>query len=257
MNYSKLLGVICLGVLSFSSFAIEKDAISTHHAFPYIGISGGYGVIDRDAPSMRDFLSRFNSLADGGLPVDLITSILPIEQKSGGLSGRIYSGYIFDLVNSLSVGPEIGFTYYHKNTASQRFNFSFPEDEEGTSGSFGNINNGVIKGTGTDLLLNVSYFATEQILFYVKPGVQLSREENTIVGNISLSILEENEPPAALSLPINNKVINNSTSPEIILGASWRLPVTAPLYLGASYQYVWKENTSRRDFISLNLEYVL
>lgn len=256
MKYLKCFNLVFLSVLSFSSFAVEKEPVSTRHSFPYVGASAGYGVVQRDAASAGDFLVQIGNMAGSEFPTELINSILPIERKSGGLSGRLYTGYIFDIAKSLSIGPEIGFTYYHKNQTSQQFNFNIPQDAEG-SGSISLNSDGFIKGMGTDLLLNATYFPAEQIMLYVKPGVQLAREENAVTGNLSVNLIEPNQPPTNISLLINNRFVTNRTVPEIIVGGNLRLPVTAPIFLGVSYQYVWKDATARREFISLNLEYIL
>lgn len=147
----------------------------------------------------------------------------------GGFSGHFGVGYIYSTTGSWSFGPELGYSFYANSTAT-----------DGTD-------NAKMSASGLDMLLNASYALNNRVNLDIKPGVQFSFQKYTVAGTTSLS--------------------STAVRPEINLGVNWKLLQNKPLYLGASYQYVWgnMQNTastisnssiSDRDMFAVNLQYM-
>ena len=179
----------------------------------------------------------------------ILNILLNPTYKSGGFSWRVYTGYLLNVTGHLNAGPEIGFSSYYKTTKNENTNgltsvlssiAVLPDPPIGIQYS----SNAKIQGYGFDLLANVAYSASTRISLYAKPGIQLAHEKTSYNADLQLTFPErvDNEviiPAYAVSYPAQRSTSTSMVAPEIIVGTSWQVIEHAPVFLGASYQYVF------------------
>lgn len=203
----------------------------------YAGIAAGWGGVTTDSQG-TNWLNSFDNVTEA-------------SSQSGGFSGRVYVGYLssFNPASAWLFGPEIDYSYYHNNTYTARFDLDNNP-----------IQNITQSGYGIDFLLNATYMLSNTVNIAIKPGFQYASEKFSTPFVVTDGAVE---PNSALSM--------NTTSvlPEINLEANWQVMPNKPLFIGASYQYVWGNginnvddffNTgsiaaSSRDMLALNVEY--
>lgn len=239
--------------------SMGPEALTTNnHAFVYLGGSIGYGKVSGVLPSTSMLFE--NATDDGFNAIIHDLDLLRPKTLSGGFSGRAYTGYLFGVSSAFSIGPEIGFSAYKGNSRSENTTISPPGP-----GAFTLLSDASSRVYGVDLLANEMYFFSDSISVYAKPGIQLAFESQQFNGSISGDVPKTGE----VNFQLSNNVNRTAIAPEIIVGTNWRLPINAPLFLGASYQYVFNqfdlnENTAMldlkrtinsRQLLSLNLEY--
>lgn len=193
------------------------------------------------------------------------SSSFGVSATDGGLSWRVFTGYIFDLNETVGLGPEIGYTYYKKmtenSTGSETICTNFP-----TCTTFvTRTRTSTMRRSawGVDLLANLTIQPVNGFDVYLKPGIQFAHQKASL--NNVFTNGRGDEVLAGVK-------ISNEITPEIIVGGSWQPFVNKPLYIGASYQYVFKrvsdselysgirtgdvpDMVSERRFASINFEY--
>lgn len=200
---------------------------------PYVGLTGGWGKIDYDTDTGAYFTG-------GGSPAAV---------KSGGFAGRVYLGYL--VPNSAGsdwlFGPELGYSFYQHNI--------YTED----AGPYNSTT--TESADGVDLLLNVTYGLTQHLNLAVKPGIQYASQKDSTIDRTTHS---NSDLPSSVS--------NSKIAPEIVIEINWQLSPTTPLFVGASYQYVFADSAigtfqrlstagdsyasiTSRQMLGLNIEY--
>mgnify|MGYP000710589014 CR=1 FL=1 len=187
-----ILSVAAVALCS-TAFADEGMASSNpmNKGGSYLGLAAGWGNINREG---------------GGT-----------QSNSGGFSGRIYTGYLFNASAKWSFGPELGYSFYANNSSTY-------------VDWFGQAIVSKVSANGVDLLLNATYSLNNKMSFSVKPGVQYSFEKDSRTNDGFAEYYNA-----------------SGIRPEIDLAAQWQITESQPLFLGASYQYVWGNTTANDD----------
>ena len=238
------------------SYAGAMGPINSDNQYMYIGLAGGYGRIESNTTPLLDSILGYSN--NTSVLSTLLNAVLNTTRDVGGFSGRAYIGYILSANDKLSFGPEFGFSGY----ANSKQGESLPNISSLISTSTTPVSiyyRGGVKttGYGFDLLLNGSYSPSERALLYLKPGFQFAHEQNSGKTAFDLTYKTTNVP-----LNLSNSLATNKIAPEVIIGGSWQVTQKYPLFIGASYQYVFNtadnrgyNQVSSRDMFALNVEY--
>jgi hypothetical protein len=224
----------------------------------YIGVGPGYGKIDSNTSNIYNEILDFNS--NNSFTSSLVDFLLSNVSQSGGFSGRVYAGYLFDVFSLLKVGPEFGFSDYASthlfsnvsNVTELLNNLQVVDPSIGDIPDLSPyLGNGIARtqGYGFDILANLSLCPSQYGCVYVKPGLQLAHESTS--SGITTSLYN-----------FNTISTSNKMAPQFIVGGDWQVSHRLPLMLGVSYQYVFATSDvygasviSSRSMLTLNFEY--
>jgi len=257
----KLLLTTALAAATFAAYAGGPEvapAPMPTMSGPYLGGSIGWGDLV-DATSDGRFTGP-------------VSSLIKVNNQSGGVSGRVYTGYLFNVGHSnFYLGPEVGASFYYPSKASigngglansilgviGESNAQDLANEEDVDGKLAPDSTGSLQasvkswGWGIDFLANATYYFWDRLGIFVKPGFQLAFEQIQPSLNVDATINTYSQPDPDEEPTINTTSFgynptstfnNTGVRPEVIVGALWKLSPSVPFSIGVSYQYVWGNN---------------
>jgi len=261
----KLLLTTALAAATFAAYAGGPEvapAPMPTMSGPYLGGSIGWG-------------SLVGATDDGRLPGP-VSSLIKVDNQSGGVSGRVYTGYLFNVGHSnFYLGPEVGASFYYPSKASlgggglatSILNTIGDINAENAAttvpigvdadGKLAPDSSASLKasvktwGWGVDFLANATYYFWDRLGVFVKPGFQLAFEQvqpsldvDANINVFSYDARTEDLSIGNASFDYNQTSTFNNTEvrPEVIVGALWKVSPSVPFSIGVSYQYVWGNN---------------
>jgi hypothetical protein len=180
-----------------------KSVLAKYDGILYGGGALGYGRI---APGSND------SVISSGLLDPLITVIQNVKSDQGGASWRLFMGALVNVTSVVSIGTELGFTYFPETKGSIRPDLSGIVDGVNFRGSAS------AKGYGIDLLYNATFYLIPELYFAFKPGIQFAYQKNMVRLDADLGDLITSSD---LRFNVKNKFVNTALLPEVILATGW------------------------------------
>lgn len=207
-----------------------------------LDVTLGYGKIKESDESILD-----SSLLD-----PLLTQLLNTHNSSGGFAGRVF-GYGLAVVSPfVSIGGELGFSYYPTTKERQEFLLD----------TGGGVIIDIIKqvrseGYGIDVLLDLAFCPVSDLIFCIKPGFQFAHQSNK-------SIFDFDLPTSSFLFDTNTNYQSSAFLPEVILSLDWVCFRSGCFSfistIGLSYQHVFGHDSAdvakrinSRDLVGLNL----
>lgn len=190
-----------------------KSILANYNGLLYGGVALAYGRI---VPGSND------SLLSSGLLEPLVTILQNIKSQQGGLSWRTFMGALVNVSNVVSMGTELGFTYYPETKGRAKPNL----------GALGNMGGDTLSGTtvggsvsahgyGIDLLYNVTFYLIPELYFAFKPGIQFAYQKNMIRFKFIFNDDKSSSDPTHININTKNKCVNTGLMPEVIVATGW------------------------------------